>query len=98
MKGCEKLTGKELLRKISAINSNINNQLAELSVELDFDKKITTHVARHSFAYNVRRKSNNDIYAVQKALKHSFTFTTEAYFDAKEEENSDNLAKLMFSV
>ena len=96
MKGCEKLTGKELVKKISAINTNINNQLAELSVELSLEKKITTHVARHSFAYNARKKSGNDIYAVQKALKHSSIVTTEAYFDAEEQDDSDNLAKLMF--
>lgn len=97
MKGHGKLKGVLLVKKISAINSNINNQLADISVELQLDKKITTHVARHSFAYNARIKSGNDIYAVKKALGHSSIVITEAYFDAEENIDSDNLSDLMFA-
>ncbi len=91
-----KLEGKELVMKISAINTNINNQLKEISIELGLNKKITTHVARHSFAYNARIKSDNDIYAVKKALGHSSIVITEAYFEAEENNDSDKLNDLMF--
>lgn len=97
MKGHGKLKGVQLAKKISSINSIINNQLANISAELQLDKKITTHVARHSFAYNARIKSGNDIYAVKKALGHGSIVVTEAYFDAEENIDSDNLSDLMFS-
>jgi site-specific recombinase XerD len=84
MRGCKNLKGKDLIKKISAINTNINNQLAEISAELQLNKKITTHVARHSFAYNARIKSNSSV------------VVTEAYFESEDNSDADNLSSLMF--
>ena len=74
----------------------INEHLKEIAKILEFDFKITTHVARSSFAYNARKLSGGDIYAVQKALGHSSISTTERYFGSDETIEADNLANLMF--
>ena len=57
---------------------------------------MTTHVARHSFAYNARKISGNDIYAVQKALGHSSVSVTENYFGSEEVIEADDLSKKVF--
>lgn len=74
----------------------VNKYLDEIAKMLGYDFKITTHVARASFAYNARRLSGGDIYAVKKALGHSSIQTTERYFSSDETIEADNLANLMF--
>lgn len=83
-----------LLMKIKVKRVNIN--LKTIGKILDLEIKITTHVARSSFAYNARKLSGGDIYAVQKALGHSSISTTEKYFSSDETIEADNLANLMF--
>ncbi len=78
-------------------NVEITRRLNELSALIGLDKKITPHGARHSFAYNARRASNNDIYAVQKALGHSDIVTTQRYFATDETIEADALTDLMFN-
>lgn len=83
-----------LLMKIKV--KRINIHLSKISKILGIELKISTHVARSSFAYNARKISNNDIYAVQKALGHSSISTTERYFSSDETIEADNLSGLMF--
>lgn len=78
--------------KVKRININLRT-VAALS---GLDIKITTHVARSSFAYNARKISGGDIYAVKKALGHGCISTTEKYFSSDETIEADNLANLMF--
>lgn len=86
----------EFTTRIKVIIKRINNNLKIIKDILDLDVKITTHVARSSFAYNARKLSGGDIYAVQKALGHSSISTTEKYFSSDETIEADNLANLMF--
>lgn len=83
-------------KRIEVIESLINNNLRKIKDTLKIQKKLTTHVARHSFAYTARKKSGGDIYAVQKALGHSSIAITENYFNSDETVEADELSKLMF--
>lgn len=83
-----------LLMKVKVKRININ--LKTVGKTLGLDIKITTHVARSSFAYNARKLSGGDIYAVQKALGHGSISTTEKYFSSDETIEADGLANLMF--
>lgn len=86
----------EFTRLMGVKVKRININLKTVGNILGLDIKITTHVARSSFAYNARKLSGGDIYAVQKALGHSQISTTEKYFSSDETIEADNLANLMF--
>lgn len=90
------LQNPEHAKKIEALTSLINNNLEKIRERLGITKRITTHVARHSFAYNARKISGNDIYAVQKALGHSSISVTENYFGSEEVIEADELSKKLF--
>ncbi len=57
----------------------INKYLRELCKYCGIFKKVTTHVARHSYTDLALRVSNNNIYQVQQSLGHSSVRTTEIY-------------------
>jgi integrase/recombinase XerD len=90
------LDAEKFANRIKCIIKVINRKLGHISKMLNIDKKITTHIARHSFAYNARKKSGGDIYAVQKALGHGSISTTEKYFATDETIEADELSNLMF--
>lgn len=84
------------LRAIERSSLTINKYLKQISKELGIENEFTSHTARHSFAYNARKNSNNDIYAVQKALAHSSITTTENYFGSEEVIEADELSRKLF--
>ena len=59
-------------------NQKINQYLLEIQKELKINKKITCHVARHSFATNAL-EMGVPIETVSKALGHSSIKTTQIY-------------------
>ena len=52
---------KYLNKQISSKTTILNKHLRELSEKTGIDKKISTHIARHSFADMVRKKGNSSI-------------------------------------
>lgn len=87
--------GKAFKTRIKGIVNIINKQLRKIQKDIESEVKITTHIARHSLAYNSRRKTG-DIYAVQKALGHSSILITEMYFGTDDAIEADELSKTMF--
>lgn len=69
---------KLLLQHVNAKNSLINKYLNKLAVMAGINKKISMHIARHSFA-NIARQKNANVYDISKALGHSSIKITEAY-------------------
>ncbi|MFC5410694.1 tyrosine-type recombinase/integrase [Larkinella bovis] len=69
-----------LLIEIENKTTMANKYLKDASQLLDFEKPISTHSARHSFAQMAKRKKV-DIYALKQALGHSSIKQTETYLN-----------------
>ena len=77
---------KEIGRKTSLINKFLN----KISEDAGIDKKITTHIARHSFASIAIKKTNGNVNFVQNALKHSNPKITQVYLASLDNESMDS--------
>jgi integrase len=73
---------QKIYEKISSINAKTNKMLKIIAREKDI-KPFSYYSARHTFAHNFR-KTTNDLYKVSKALGHSSTTITENYLKAFE--------------
>lgn len=71
---------QKIYEKISSINALTNKCLKKVAREYDI-KPFSYYSARHTFAHNFR-KTTNDLYKVSKALGHSSTTITENYLKA----------------
>lgn len=80
--------GREFKGLISSRTTQLNKHLKEIAKKAKIEKRVTNHIARHSFA-NVARKKTNDIHAIKSALGHSSTKITEIYLDSFDEEGLD---------
>lgn len=67
----------------------INKYLKELTKWAEVEKKISTHIARHSFA-DILRQETNDIYAASKALGHKKISVTERYNNSLDQGSMDS--------
>ncbi len=65
----------------------------ELVAEIGWDKQVTCHTFRHSFATNLLRKGI-DLYKIQQLLGHSSLRTTEIYLHLLSEELQEAVEKL----
>jgi site-specific recombinase XerD len=79
-----------LEKQLESKTTMINRYLKKVAERAGIEKNITTHTARHSFANNARKKTN-DIYAVSKALRHSKISTTEIYLSSFDESTVDGV-------
>ena len=77
---------KEIGRKTSLINKF----LKKIGEDAVIDKKISTHIARHTFASIAIKKSNGDINFVQNALKHSNAKITQVYLASLDNDSMDS--------
>lgn len=68
----------ELFNKISSITTMVNKNLKLICQELNIDKQVSSHVARHTFA-NLLDKVVTDKRHISKALGHSKFSMTENY-------------------
>jgi integrase len=71
---------QKVYEKISSINAQTNKQLKIIARHYEI-KPFSYYSARHTFAHNFR-KTTNDLYKVSKALGHSSTTITEHYLKA----------------
>jgi integrase len=71
---------QKIYEKISSINALTNKCLKKVAREYEI-KPFSYYSARHTFAHNFR-KTTNDLYKVSKALGHSSTTITENYLKA----------------
>ena len=72
---------QEYTKKIESKTAMINKQLKLIAAKVSIDKKLTTHVARHSFAH-ICLKQNLDLGQISELLNHSSPRTTQAYLKA----------------
>ena len=61
---------KMLLQRTNSKNSLLNKYLGKLATMAGIGKKVSMHIARHSFADIARQKKAN-VYDISKALGHS---------------------------
>lgn len=81
---------KMLLNQTNSKNSLLNKYLNKLAGMAGITKKLSMHIARHSFA-NIARQKKANVYDISKALGHSSIKITETYlsaFDTKSEDET----------
>ncbi|MEI6697235.1 MAG: site-specific integrase [Bacteroidota bacterium] len=87
----------KLYNKISSMNALINKELKTLAVKANIEKKLSFHIARHSFA-DIARKKKISVFDVSKMLKHSSIKITEAYLRNFDTESQDQSMKIIFNT
>lgn len=91
---------QKVYEKIGSINAQTNKHLKIVARQYDI-KPFSYYSARHTFAHNFR-KTTNDLYKVSKALGHSSTTITEHYLKAFDKlelhEDTDKFYKDMNSL
>jgi integrase/recombinase XerD len=84
-----------LHNQIGAKTALINKYLKQVAIRAKITKKITTHIARHSFADIARQKTDN-IYNLSTTLGHSSLKVTEAYLASFDEKAVDDTLDSVF--
>jgi len=74
---CQGDTGGLLLPEIS--NQNLNKYIKEVGAMAGIHKRISCHLARHTFATTVTLNKGVDIVSVSKMLGHKNLHTTQIY-------------------
>lgn len=85
-------TAQQKRNRIHKILVKVNSNLKLLAEQLGIEAKLTTYVARHSFA-SVLKKAGTNIALISEALGHSDIATTQIYLDSFENEQVDNALK-----
>lgn len=79
------LTAKQETRRIQDFTKKTNTKLKEIGEALKLPLKLTTYVARHSFATIAINKGGAPIEYISEALGHSTLNTTRNYIDSFED-------------
>jgi integrase/recombinase XerD len=86
---------KTLVARLSGRTTKINQHLKAIALKAGIDKKLTSHVARHSFA-EIARTKGVPIYDISKALGHSSLAITEQYLSSFDENSLQNAMDKIF--
>lgn len=86
---------KQLYSRISGRTTKINSYLKKIAERASIDKKLTSHVARHSFA-EIARQKGVSLYDISKALGHSSLAITEKYLSGFDENSLRNAMGKIF--
>jgi integrase/recombinase XerD len=89
-----KLSGDAWIKIIGSKNALINGHLQTIAKKIGV-KKISMHVARHSFADIANRKTG-DVHKVSDALGHSSVSVTENYLRAASRSENDDLVNSVY--
>lgn len=76
-------------KEIGSRTAMVNKYLGKIGEDACIDKKISSHIARHTFASIAIKKSNGDINFVQNALKHSNPKITQIYLAGLDTDSLD---------
>ncbi|MDI1355868.1 MAG: tyrosine-type recombinase/integrase [bacterium] len=80
----------ELYKKeVSRKTALVNKYLGKIGKDAEIEKKISSHISRHTFASIAILKSNGDINFVQNALKHSNPKITQVYLASLDNDSMD---------
>ena len=77
-------TAEQKMYRVDKVRRQVNHSLAKLGEELGCDRKITTYVARHTFA-TVMKRAGVDVTMISEAMGHSSIETTQIYLDSFED-------------
>lgn len=86
---------KMLLQHVNAKNSLLNKYLGKLAGMAGIEKKLSMHIARHSFA-NIARQKKASVYDISKSLGHSSLKITETYLSKFDTSSQDATMKQVF--
>ena len=75
-------------------NQKVNAYLKEIALELEIQKKLTFHSARHTFATTVTLSNGVPIETVSKLLGHTKLSTTQVYARVMEQKLSSDIRDL----
>jgi integrase len=81
---------EEYVARIGSATSLVNKYLKKIADDAAISAKVTTHIARHTFA-GVAEDSTTDIRAIQEALKHTDIKITEGYLKSLTKVRSSKL-------
>lgn len=87
---------KMLLQHTNAKNSLLNKYLGKLAGMAGIEKKLSMHIARHSFA-NIARQKKASVYDISKSLGHSSLKITETYLSKFDTSSQDATMKKVLS-
>lgn len=79
---------KEYKNLVDSLNAVVNRYLKTIASFAGITKNLSFHIARHSFAFHLKKVSNN-IHVIQESLGHSLQRTTEIYLKALDDEQLD---------
>ncbi|MFX3626064.1 MAG: phage integrase SAM-like domain-containing protein [bacterium] len=85
---------KQIKYRTQKINKRTNKDLQAIAKKLGIEEKITTYVARHSFATNLRDLDVSTS-KIQHMLGHVSERTTQGYLDSFKNNELDEAAKLL---
>ena len=71
-------TPKKIDARIDSALKDLNEDLKAMANEIKLEKDLTSYVARHSFATNLRQK-NVDMSIIQEAMGHETQLQTMTY-------------------
>ena len=86
---------KMLLQQVNGKNSLLNKYLGKLATMAGIEKKVSMHIARHSFA-NIARQKQANVYDISKALGHSSLKITEGYLAKFDTASQDATMRRVF--
>ena len=86
---------KVLAMAVSSKNSILNKYLRKIAIMSGIDKKLSMHIARHSFA-NIARQKKANVYDISKVLGHSSLSITEGYLSKFDVESQDATIRQVF--
>lgn len=75
-------------KKIDSLNVIVNRNLKIVAELAGITKVLTFHIARHTFAYHLKMKTDS-MHVIQDSLGHSKSQTTEIYMKALDDEYLD---------
>lgn len=79
---------KEYKGMIDSLNVIVNRNLKIVAQLAGISKLLTFHIARHTFAYHLKKKTDS-MHVIQDSLGHSKSSTTEVYLKALDDEYLD---------
>lgn len=92
--GLDKKSIEEIEHKMYIGNNAVNRSLKKLGEQVGLDKKVTMHMAKHSFA-DFAVKNDVSVLMISKLLGHTKLSTTQHYLkDFYHKEESDEITRL----
>ena len=85
------------LSMIASANTMVNQQLKAVAVLTELKINLTMHLARHTFAYQLKKVSDN-VNVIQDALGHSDQKITQAYLKALDDDFLDSEMEKLYGV